>query len=984
MSDLIVAGEATTVKKNVPIPEGMDFRFLKKTGIELSQKLSGDIWTDYNEHDPGVTILENLAFAMTELAYKANFEVEEIIFCGAEKPFDLKKFAFYPPEEIFPCSPQNIDDYRRLVIDNLYPLVENAWVVPLETGDYGINMSGLLSLYIQLQKGSEGREDEVVGIVRDLIHSNRNLCEDFQQISVLKPLKLTIKSEISVSQTVVVDTLVGSIMYRLDKVVNPPVRFHSNEDLMEEGKGLDEIYDGTIPVTGYIFPEDLEESSFERFMSFPSPATLIGQIRTFDGVEEVKRLDVGVYLDGDQLPEGLYLVVIAFDDEIQGYYITSNVEDLPNGHKVVENLSEVPVGIYQFKEGEDIPKGYYPSLDVDQILEKSLFAVFVDGLGYDYDLDIVNKTIAVAGAENQQQYQKMVEHPQFISKATKTQIEVERYFSMQYTFPEIYGITHRGLPKRVPPTRKVQALQLKAYLLFFEQVLANYLSQLTHFNKLFALEAEAAQTYFYQLPVAPEMQKVLGSQSDQRAFLATVMDIGREFDPVTDRKNRALNHLMARFGEEFLSDAYNQLNQKATNFDREEFGNALIEAKVRFLKNIVELTRDRGKGFNYSMDTKSSEAEWNVPTLKKRVSLLFNISDHGHYSLSGVVKNDSSIQLSNRTTRKKEDKEGRPAFNFTSKDRDVLSEVLFHGLTRENFTVQPAQGKPGIYEVFFHRSGESPSRTRNAPVYSGKSREDCERSISILIQKIREMNDATEGFHIVEHILLRPVGEAMFRAFLTKDGRKLLESQMLPKEGAVENFRKMLLTQASQASSFKVEGDDNVGYRITVRDKAGQLIASKSGFAYAKSAQSEMEQTVEVVQDLRAGKGRVDIRLEEVIPSGALLSDDFYSFAFSVVLPAWPARFRNEKFRLLFEQVVKQNSPAHLSVKCFWADVEEMTAFESIYGKWLEEKSKIVPNQPRLDQLSYGLIALIKYFENPYDDRLGQEMNQFAGIMHEL
>ncbi|NBQ69842.1 MAG: hypothetical protein EBU46_13880 [Nitrosomonadaceae bacterium] len=42
-------------------PDGLDFETLRKEAIGKVQELSGDIWTDYNLHDPGVTILEQLA-----------------------------------------------------------------------------------------------------------------------------------------------------------------------------------------------------------------------------------------------------------------------------------------------------------------------------------------------------------------------------------------------------------------------------------------------------------------------------------------------------------------------------------------------------------------------------------------------------------------------------------------------------------------------------------------------------------------------------------------------------------------------------------------------------------------------------------------------------------------------------------------------------------------------------------------------------------
>lgn len=46
--------------KDQQLKPSMDFNFLKNKGIDYIQKLSGDIWTDYNDHDPGVTILEQL------------------------------------------------------------------------------------------------------------------------------------------------------------------------------------------------------------------------------------------------------------------------------------------------------------------------------------------------------------------------------------------------------------------------------------------------------------------------------------------------------------------------------------------------------------------------------------------------------------------------------------------------------------------------------------------------------------------------------------------------------------------------------------------------------------------------------------------------------------------------------------------------------------------------------------------------------------
>ena len=40
-----------------------------------SSELSGRVWTDHNLHDPGITTLEILCYALTDLAYRTGFSV---------------------------------------------------------------------------------------------------------------------------------------------------------------------------------------------------------------------------------------------------------------------------------------------------------------------------------------------------------------------------------------------------------------------------------------------------------------------------------------------------------------------------------------------------------------------------------------------------------------------------------------------------------------------------------------------------------------------------------------------------------------------------------------------------------------------------------------------------------------------------------------------------------------------------------------------
>ena len=100
---------------------------LLELGMSLIQKFSGDNWTDYNYHDPGITILEQLCFAITDLGYKANFPIEDVLMIGVDNYNFEKSNLFIPPNKIFSSNPSTINDFRRLLIDSIEE-INNVWV----------------------------------------------------------------------------------------------------------------------------------------------------------------------------------------------------------------------------------------------------------------------------------------------------------------------------------------------------------------------------------------------------------------------------------------------------------------------------------------------------------------------------------------------------------------------------------------------------------------------------------------------------------------------------------------------------------------------------------------------------------------------------------------------------------------------------------------------------------------------------------------
>jgi len=124
----------TTISKEKSQNPVMDYELLRKEAIAYIQRLSGKIWTDYNAHDPGMTILEVLCYAITDLGYRSNLPISDLL---ADATGSLKD-QFFKASEVLPSKALTINDYRKLLMDvevvedldgeKLYAGIKNAWI----------------------------------------------------------------------------------------------------------------------------------------------------------------------------------------------------------------------------------------------------------------------------------------------------------------------------------------------------------------------------------------------------------------------------------------------------------------------------------------------------------------------------------------------------------------------------------------------------------------------------------------------------------------------------------------------------------------------------------------------------------------------------------------------------------------------------------------------------------------------------------------
>ncbi|MGB3466311.1 MAG: hypothetical protein WBA74_13620, partial [Cyclobacteriaceae bacterium] len=116
---------ASEIPKELPAASPKNYEFLREEGLKVIRKLGAETWTDHNDHDPGITILEQLCYVITDLAYRLDYEVTDLL---GKDPKTYQEL--YSPATVMTMSPVTIADFRKLIID--IKGVKNAWLEKYE------------------------------------------------------------------------------------------------------------------------------------------------------------------------------------------------------------------------------------------------------------------------------------------------------------------------------------------------------------------------------------------------------------------------------------------------------------------------------------------------------------------------------------------------------------------------------------------------------------------------------------------------------------------------------------------------------------------------------------------------------------------------------------------------------------------------------------------------------------------------------------
>ena len=248
---------SATISRGPPRDPACDFASLKREAIGLVQLYSGSIWTDYNEHDPGVTLLEQLCYALTELAYRAKLPITDIL-ADPDGSLATAGEVLHRPIRILPNQPVTPIDYRRLLIDRV-PDLANLW---LDTASEG-EPDGLYDIAVYAAPAVPGIFDDappnrrVAERARRMFVRHRALCEDVGHCRLLRPVRTVVSGTVAIERSAHPEQVMAELIQRLACYLAPEPRRHSLPELVSQGRSLAEIFEGPLLANGFIDPAEL-------------------------------------------------------------------------------------------------------------------------------------------------------------------------------------------------------------------------------------------------------------------------------------------------------------------------------------------------------------------------------------------------------------------------------------------------------------------------------------------------------------------------------------------------------------------------------------------------------------------------------------------------------------------------------------------------------------------------------------------------------
>lgn len=304
------------------IDERINFDALYQQALAEVQRLAGKVWTDKGEHDPGVTLLQALAYAVSDVGYRHSLPLVDMLTPqdqGEQSGIFIEGFG---PDRALTCGPVTEDDFRRGLLDlhtvdgtpgsdtgflfrNVQLHRDTAqdqfeyYYEPgtkkmlfkkpgADAGDYQtLRVAGTYRLYVEPSDAVSRAEAEPV--LEEWLQNNRNLCEAVREVVWVAPQDADIHMIVDLEDDCTDPARVMAQIYEAGKALVSPQASHIPLAQMHElGFTNDEVFQGPRLKHGWMtrMPPELDYPTAQS-LTIEALAAVVLQI---DGVAAIRHL----------------------------------------------------------------------------------------------------------------------------------------------------------------------------------------------------------------------------------------------------------------------------------------------------------------------------------------------------------------------------------------------------------------------------------------------------------------------------------------------------------------------------------------------------------------------------------------------------------------------------------------------------------------------------------------------------------------------
>lgn len=242
-----------------------DFADLRRAGIDYAQQASGGIWTDYNLHDPGVTLLEQTCFALSQIAYQVGLPTRDLL-TNPRGNFCFADLALFKPRQVLGTDPVTRHDLAAWLCS--CPEVDSVTITPPRQ-----SAPGLYSITIVPSQRGERLADPETAF-RESFSRIRPLCTDLEQVEIARPVDVQLFGQIEINTETLPETAAAELYQKIAHIL-------TGSDRDESPASRADVWDA---------PERLLAPSFNRSAQSLDLGRYLSQLRSLPGIRDIGKL----------------------------------------------------------------------------------------------------------------------------------------------------------------------------------------------------------------------------------------------------------------------------------------------------------------------------------------------------------------------------------------------------------------------------------------------------------------------------------------------------------------------------------------------------------------------------------------------------------------------------------------------------------------------------------------------------------------------